>query len=73
MAEVSETQPEAALRKHYTLAEIAAAWGMNIISVRRIFTGVPGVMVRGGAGLRRSFLRIPSDVLDRVYRERLAK
>lgn len=66
----------AAIEKHYTVSQIAEAWGINDDTVRRLFADEPGV-------LRFSFprtlqrkkapyitLRIPASVLDRVYQKR---
>jgi hypothetical protein len=67
---MSEKTEVLALRKHYTTREIADAWGMHVASVNRLFSQMPGV-VRTGA--KKLHLRIPEDVLDRVYRERMVK
>jgi hypothetical protein len=59
--------------KHYSVAEIASAWGLSDDAVRKIFEKEPGVLV---IGEQRSFsrkrryttLRIPEYVVERVHR-----
>lgn len=67
---MSEKAEPLALRKHYSTREIATAWGMHIVSVNRLFADVPGVV---RTGVKKVHLRIPEDVLERVYRERMTK
>ena len=60
-----------ALRRHYGITQIARAWGMNPCLVRKIFAAERGVI--RGTGTEKIHLRVPEDVLDRVYRERLTR
>jgi hypothetical protein len=67
MPEVSE--------QHFTPAELAAAWQIDVSTVRRIFIDLPGVLKLGrsiGGRGKRSYvtLRIPREIAERVYRER---
>lgn len=63
-----------ALRPHVRVADIAAAWGLHPMTVRRMFRDVPGVLRlrRSASRKRRGYetLLIPEAVLERVYRER---
>lgn len=65
-----------ALEKHYSVTEIAKLWGLSENTIRRMFTGEPGVVEWGGEETRfkRAYktMRIPESVLQRVHR-RLAK
>jgi len=59
--------------KHYSVAEIAALWGLSDDTVRKIFEKEPGVLVIGeqrslSRKRRYSTLRIPEEVLGRVHR-----
>lgn len=59
--------------RHYSVAEIGELWNLSPDAVRKIFEKEPGVLVLGNAqhrlGKRRyTTLRIPEDVLERVYR-----
>ena len=61
-----------ALERHYGVDEITEMWGLSKDAVRRIFRGVPGVLVIGTnnpqRGKRRyTTLRIPQSVLERVH------
>ena len=60
------TGPQA-LEKHYTVANIAAAWALSCATVRRYFENLPGVIQIGHAAnkskRRYVTLRIPSSVL----------
>jgi len=62
------------LERLLTPAEIAAAWGLDVSTIRRLFIDQPGVMKIGGAGRRgkRDYqtLRIPIEVAERFRRER---
>lgn len=59
------------LEKHYSVDELAAAWGMSDDFVRRLFAHEPGVVVffkyRPGKRTYR-VLRIPQSVAERVHR-----
>lgn len=56
--------------RHYTLQEIAEQWAMSYEAVRERFQDEPGVL-RWGNG-RRASLRVPSTVMERVYRSMVA-
>lgn len=60
-------QPElAAVERHFSVQEIAQLWQVSDDTVRRTFTREPGVLTIGRG--RRSLLRIPESVLERVHR-----
>lgn len=65
-----------ALEKHYSVLEVAKLWSLSENTVRRMFTGEPGVVEWGSEETRfkRAYktMRIPESVLQRVHR-RLAK
>jgi len=58
----------------YTPAELAALWHLSVQSVRRLFQDRPGVLKIGDSNPRgkRGYvtLRIPSAVVEAVFRER---
>lgn len=57
----------------YTPQEVAAAWKISLSSVRRLFRnekGVIDVSSRPKTIRRRTEIRIPKTVLERVQRER---
>jgi hypothetical protein len=59
--------------KHYSVAEIASAWGLSDDAVRKIFGKEPGVLKVCGQNLssrkrRYTTLRIPEYVAERVHR-----
>lgn len=61
------------LEPHYTLAEVAEAWGVSTDTVRRMFEAEAGVLViepAPGRYSRRRYrtLRIPASVAERVHR-----
>jgi hypothetical protein len=60
--------------RHFTVQEIAALWNLSDDLVREIFEHEPGVLAIGrdrSKGKRRYLtLRIPQDVVERVYRRR---
>jgi len=60
--------------RHFTVQEIATMWNLSDDAVRDIFDREPGVLVIGkdrSKGKRRYLtLRIPQDVVERVYRRR---
>ena len=65
--------PAAPLETHYSVAQIAEAWGVSTDTVRRMFQQEAGVIViepaRGRYSRRRyRTLRIPASVADRVHR-----
>jgi hypothetical protein len=65
--------PAAPLEPHYTLAQVAEAWGVSTDTVRRMFEGEAGVLViepAPGRYSRRRYrtLRIPASVAERVHR-----
>jgi hypothetical protein len=65
-----------ALEKHYSVIEVAKLWGLSENTIRRMFTGEPGVVEWGSeeSRFKRAYktMRIPESVLQRVHR-RLAK
>jgi len=66
-----EKASSATLERHYTVAEVAAMWGLSKDTVRRMFKNEPGVLVLGGRsnGRKRGYvtLRIPQSTLERVH------
>jgi hypothetical protein len=61
--------------RHFTPAELAETWSLDVSSVRRLFIDEAGVFKIGKAERRdgkRSYvtLRIPASVAERVYRAR---
>jgi len=69
------------LEKHFTVKELAEAWGMSTTRVRRKFQNEPGVVLDGepsrrlGKKLRRAYytMKIPESVAARVYERMLQK
>lgn len=64
--------PQFALR-HYTVNEIAQLWKLSDDAVRKMFESEPGVLAIGdghSSSRKRRYvtLRIPEDVVERVYR-----
>lgn len=60
--------------RHYAVAEIAARWNLSEDAVRRLFEREPGVLVLESAKRhKRQYrtLRIPSSVVERVYKKHL--
>ena len=62
------------MEKHYSVAEVAAWWGLSDDAVRRRFAEEPGVLricqprlLKGAR--QRVTLRIPASVLARVYQD----
>ena len=56
--------------RHYTVAELAAAWRLSEDTVRRLFRNEPGVIIisRQRRGFRiYETIRIPESVAKRVY------
>jgi hypothetical protein len=66
----SELKKDSFTERHWSVAEIAAAWNLSEDSVRRLFSIEPGVLVIGrrvkGTKRRYTTLRIPETVLHRV-------
>lgn len=58
--------------KHYSVLEIAKLWGLSQKTIRRLFTGEPGVVEIGfeESRSRRVYKtrRIPESVVQRVHR-----
>jgi hypothetical protein len=72
-ASSAESDRPSFAEKHYSVAEIATAWGLSDDAVRKIFANEPGVLVIGeqrslSRKRRYTTLRIPEDVLERVHR-----
>ncbi len=67
---------DTALERHYSVLEISKLWGLSENTIRRMFTGEPGVVEWGSeeARFKRAYktMRIPESVLQRVHR-RLVK
>jgi len=58
------------MEKHYTVAELAAAWKLSDDAIRRLFLDEPGVINLGKPSRRKRIyrpLRIPEHVAQRVY------
>lgn len=67
------SSPAEPLEPHFTLAQVAEAWGVSTDTVRRMCEGEPGVLViepAPGRYSRRRYrtLRIPASVAERVHR-----
>ena len=62
-----------AFEKHYCVSEVAELWGLSERTIRRIFTGEPGVIKweNGETRFKRGYttLRIPESVVQRVHRK----
>lgn len=73
---LEESRQDPALEKHYSVLEVAKLWSLSENTVRRMFTGEPGVVEWGCEETRfkRAYktMRIPESILQRVHR-RLAK
>lgn len=66
-----------ALEEHFTVEEIAAAWKISTVTVRRMFQDQPGVLsIKGRRSVlgARSYtsLRIPASTLQRLHEQRSA-
>jgi AraC-like DNA-binding protein len=73
---VLEMPSAASMERHYSVAQVAAQWGLSEDTVRRLFEHEPGVLVieppRGRYSRRRyRTLRIPESVIARVHRTHL--
>lgn len=60
------------LERHFSVAQIAEAWGLSEDTARRLFEREPGVLViepPAGRYSRRRYrtLRIPESVIERVH------
>ena len=64
--------PDPALERHYSVIEVAKLWGLSENTIRRMFTGEPGVVEWGSeeSRFKRAYrtMRIPESVLQRVHR-----
>ena len=66
-----------ALERHFTVAEVAALWGLSQDAIRKLFEREPGVLALGneqgneqGQRKRRYItLRIPESVVERIHRQ----
>lgn len=71
-----EFVPSDSMEQHFTTAEIAEKWNVNLVTVIRMFRDQPGVLRLGAPNSRRrrtrSELRIPRSVVDRVYAEHMS-
>ena len=58
--------------RHYTPAEVADLWHLNVETIRRMFQDEPGVVVIQGTPKKgkRPYktIRIPQSVLERVHK-----
>jgi hypothetical protein len=65
-------QEPAATERHYSAAEVAALWKLNVETIRQIFQDEPGVVVLQAPCKkgRRPYktIRIPLSVLERVHK-----
>jgi len=70
--ELSDSQPELSLERHYSVAELARLWSLSENTIRRMFEDEPGVLQLGASEKRfkRAYttLRIPESVALRVHR-----
>jgi len=66
------TESPMAADRHYTPAEVAALWSLDVGTIRRIFQDEPGVLVLQGPVKRgrRPYktIRIQQSVLERVHK-----
>jgi hypothetical protein len=60
-----------ALEQHFTVQQVAEAWGLSEASIRRMFGEQPGVLRKAAPTVtgkrRRVLLRIPASVVARVH------
>jgi hypothetical protein len=72
-----EEPTDIALEQHYSVQEIAALWGIDCKTARRLFEGEPGVFVFGPHESRykrgKRSMRVPKSVVIRVHRDRSAQ
>jgi hypothetical protein len=63
------------LEKHYSVPEIAEAWGLGVDTVRDLFKNRPGVfkIERPETRFKRGYtvLRVPETLMRKVYLEHL--
>ena len=63
--------------QHYKPNELAKLWGLDGSTIRRLFRGIPGVVVidRPEKMHKRGYcsMRIPESVAKRVYEKHLSK
>ena len=63
-------------QRHYSVAEISEKWGLSRDAIRRLFRDEPGVLVlrRPRKDSKRPYttLRIPQEVMERVYQRSLS-
>ncbi|MCU1297385.1 MAG: hypothetical protein JWO91_1663 [Acidobacteriaceae bacterium] len=68
----TQAEEDTSLQRHYSIIEVAALWGLNEKTVRRIFAKEPGVIELGReeSRFKRAYVtcRIPESVLRRVHR-----
>jgi hypothetical protein len=55
------------LERHYSVGEVAKAWGLSADKVQRMFRDMEGVFK---IGKKHQTLRIPESILTRFYDER---
>jgi hypothetical protein len=76
MKAANTTAPPNAMEPHYSLKEIAEAWGISVRSARHIFRDVPGVLDptihRSLTSRSYQAMRIPASVAARVHANRAA-
>lgn len=66
-ASISEEQ-------HYSVAEVARRWGTDPTTIRSLFKYEPGVIkLSQGARKKRTTLKIPKSVMERVHQRLRAK
>jgi hypothetical protein len=62
---------EASLERHFSVGELASLWDLSEQTIRRMFTGEPGVIEWGHTESRfkRGYItmRIPESVVQRVH------
>lgn len=59
---------DGAIEEQYTVAEIAKRWKLSIVTIRKLFEDESGVMKVMGKTGKRSRMRIPKSVMERVQR-----
>lgn len=69
---LDDGRQDPALEKHYSVIEVAKLWSLSENTIRRMFTGEPGVVEWGSeeSRFKRAYktMRIPESVLQRVHR-----
>ena len=71
---VSEASSGAYSEQHFSVAQLAALWGLSQDTIRRLFRNEPGVLVIGNQNARDkrrryTTLRIPESVARRVHQK----